>query len=106
MKQISPLELSQKDEGSFYLLDVRNPNEQEICTIPKTDVLIPVAELPERFSEILAWKEKEVIVYCRSGVRSLRACEILAEKGFTDVANLQGGILAYIDDVDSSLAPY
>ncbi|MCG6162376.1 rhodanese-like domain-containing protein, partial [Leptospira bandrabouensis] len=66
------LDLRKAGQDSFFLLDVRNPNEVEICTIEGTDLLIPVAELPNRVGEINPWKEsgKEVIVYCRSGGRS------------------------------------
>ena len=43
------------------------------------------------------WKEEEVIVYCRSGNRSATACLILETMGFTNVVNLQGGMLAWVD---------
>ncbi|TGK33408.1 rhodanese-like domain-containing protein [Leptospira gomenensis] len=102
--------LEQRDAGkdSFYLLDVRNPNEVEISTIQGTDLLIPVGELPNRLSELGPWKDsgKEVIVYCRSGARSGMACGILKQSGFAKVHNVEGGILLYSDEVDPSLAKY
>ncbi|MBM9500947.1 rhodanese-like domain-containing protein [Leptospira sp. 201903071] len=102
------LDLRKEGKDSFYLLDVRNPNEVEICTIEGTDLLIPVGELSGRLSEIVPWKEsgKEVIVYCRSGGRSAMACGILNQSGFAKLHNVEGGILLYSDDVDSSLAKY
>lgn len=104
----SRLDLRKEGKDSFYLLDVRNPNEVEISTIEGTDLLIPVGELSGRLSEINPWKEsdKEVIVYCRSGGRSAMACGILKQSGFAKVHNVEGGILLYSDEVDSSLAKY
>ncbi|TGK11952.1 rhodanese-like domain-containing protein [Leptospira fletcheri] len=95
-------------KDDFYLLDVRNPNEQEICLIEGTDLLIPVSELPARVSELDAWKNsgKDVVVYCRSGGRSGNACAFLKSTGFSKVFNLEGGVLQYSDDVDSTLAKY
>lgn len=105
---ISALELKEileKDlKKDFFLLDVRNPTEQEICTIPNTALLIPVKELSKRLNEVP--KDKKIIVYCKSGVRSKTACEILASAGWKEIFHLEGGILEYIEKVDSSLASY
>ncbi|PJZ68336.1 sulfurtransferase [Leptospira perolatii] len=111
---MSPLELKNKlvekleGKSNLFLLDVRNPNEQEISLIDGTDLLIPVTELPNRVSELDAWKNsgKEIVVYCRSGVRSANACSYLKSLGFQKVHNLDGGILRYSDEVDPSIAKY
>ncbi|EPG74207.1 rhodanese-like protein [Leptospira fainei serovar Hurstbridge str. BUT 6] len=111
---MSPKELktrldARKSGGDdFYLLDVRNPNEQEICLIEGTDLLIPVSDLPAHIAELEPWKQsgKDIIVYCRSGGRSGSACAFLKSVGYTKVFNLEGGVLRYSDDVDSSLAKY
>ncbi|XDD49940.1 rhodanese-like domain-containing protein [Leptospira sp. WS92.C1] len=102
------LDLRKDGKDLFYLLDVRNSNEVEISTIEGTDLLIPIGELSRRLVEINSWKEsgKEVIVYCRSGARSGMACGILKQFGFAQVHNVEGGILLYSDEVDSSLAKY
>ncbi|EMO53856.1 rhodanese-like domain-containing protein [Leptospira noguchii] len=104
----SRLDLRETAKDSFYLLDVRNPNEVDICTIKGTDLLIPVGELSNRFAEIDSWKQsgKDVIVYCRSGGRSAMACEMLKQFGFSKVYNVEGGILLYSDEVDSSIMKY
>ncbi|MDI7172210.1 rhodanese-like domain-containing protein [Leptospira santarosai] len=104
----SRLDLRKTEKDSFYLLDVRNPNEVEICTIEGTDLLISVGELSNRLSEIDSWKQsgKDVVVYCRSGARSAMACGILKQSGFTKVHNVEGGILLYSDEVDSSINKY
>lgn len=93
---------------SFYLLDVRNPHEQDIALIPGTDRLIPVTELENRISELDDWKAdgKEILIYCRSGGRSGNAVSILNHKGFTKVKNVAGGTLAYSDLVDPSMEKY
>jgi rhodanese-related sulfurtransferase len=49
-----------------------------------------------QIDEIEDWKDKEVIVHCRSGKRSLQACMVLEQMGFKNTKNLQGGILAWI----------
>ncbi|MCX7997442.1 MAG: rhodanese-like domain-containing protein [Leptospiraceae bacterium] len=106
---ISALELKEiieKDliNKNFFLLDVRNPTEQEICVIPHTDLLIPVKELSKRLHEVP--KDKKIIVYCKSGVRSKTACEILSDAGWRELYHLEGGVLEYIEKVDPSLASY
>jgi rhodanese-related sulfurtransferase len=97
---------SKKDD--FVLLDVRNPNEQEICIIPGTDLLIPVGELDYRMAELESYKnsEREIIVYCRSGGRSTNALNKLKSAGFQNLKNLEGGILAYADQIDPSMPKY
>ena len=80
------------DEGAT-LLDVRQPAEFEEARIPGA-VLIPLAELPDRLAELP--EGEPVLVVCRSGARSARACEFLAEQGF-DSTNVAGGVLAWMD---------
>ncbi|NTU83560.1 MAG: molybdopterin-synthase adenylyltransferase MoeB [Chloroflexales bacterium] len=104
--EITPVELDGLLRGDQrpYLLDVRNPYEVEIASIPGTDKVIPVDQLPERLHELdSSW---EMVVYCRSGVRSGRAVELLKGAGFRKLKNLVGGILRWSDDVDPSVAKY
>lgn len=102
------LQAREKGEDDFFLLDVRNPMEQEICTIPGTDYLIPVKQIRSRFREIENFRplNLDLIIYCRSGIRSFKALNELEEQGFSGLFNLQGGILAYIKQVDPSLPRY
>ncbi|MCE9501939.1 MAG: rhodanese-like domain-containing protein [Leptospira sp.] len=95
-------------KDNFILLDVRNPNEQEICIIPGTDLLIPVTELDSNLSKLENYKKenKEIIIYCRSGGRSMTAFEKLKTRGFMKILNLAGGILSYSSMVDPSLPRY
>ncbi|MBN2870119.1 MAG: rhodanese-like domain-containing protein [Campylobacterales bacterium] len=85
-------ELLQRD-GNVTLLDVRTPEEFAEGHIEGA-TLIPVQVLSENLSVLANVKDKRIIVYCRSGSRSVSASRILAENGFVPV-NVQGGILAW-----------
>jgi rhodanese-related sulfurtransferase len=75
------------------LLDVREPDEHAEKNISGS-ILIPLGSLPDRVGELQPYKEKEIIVYCRSGNRSGKACDFLQKQGFK-VVNLSGGMLAW-----------
>jgi adenylyltransferase/sulfurtransferase len=102
---ITVLELKARlDNGETpQIIDVREPREYEICRIPGAR-LIPLAELPRRLAEIDP--AREVILQCKVGGRSARAAAFLRAQGFHNARNLTGGILAWIDQVDSSLPKY
>ena len=87
------------------ILDVREPHELDICKLDYT-FHIPLGQLPARASELSAHKQKDLVVYCRSGKRSERACQFLRENGFANVANLKGGILAWANEIDPSMPRY
>ena len=103
--EITPEQLKKRiDAGeSLFVLDVRNPNEFQICRIPGT-VLLPLPELPARFAEVP--KDREVIVHCKSGMRSAKAIEFLKAQGYTKLTNLTGGILGWADKVDTGMPKY
>ena len=90
-------------EESFVLLDVREPFEWDICRIEGAK-LIPLGQLPSRMSELDS--ADEIVLQCKSGVRSARALRLLQEAGFGKLSNLEGGILAWSDQVDSSIPKY
>ncbi|QJW98805.1 molybdopterin-synthase adenylyltransferase MoeB [Frigoriglobus tundricola] len=102
---ITPEQLKKRiDAGEhLFVLDVRNPNEFAICRIPGT-VLVPLPELPARVSEVP--KDREVIVHCKSGMRSQKAIEFLKAQGYTKLVNLTGGILGWADKVDPGMPRY
>jgi adenylyltransferase/sulfurtransferase len=102
--QISVKELkARRDAGEdFFLLDVREPYEYQIAQIGGT--LIPQGEVPNRLAEIP--RDREIIVHCRSGARSQRIAELLQQSGYQNVANVAGGILAWSDEIDSSVQKY
>ena len=88
---------------SFLLLDVREPQEFEICRIPGS-VLIPLGDLPSRLFELEG--RDDMIVHCKSGVRSGKAVRLLREAGYSKARNLKGGILAWINQIDPTLPKY
>jgi len=92
------------DSGvDFQLIDVREPNEYEICNL--NGKLIPMNEVPEHIEEIA--KDVPVVIHCRSGARSGRICQYLeAEYGYTNLFNLKGGILAWADQIDPGMPKY
>jgi sulfur-carrier protein adenylyltransferase/sulfurtransferase len=92
------------DAGDDVLvLDVREPNEYQICRIPGS-VLIPLGELPRRYAELPT--DKDIVTHCKMGGRSAKATEFLQSVGFKRVQNLRGGILDWIDKVDPSQPKY
>ena len=105
--EITPVDLkSRLDKGDqIILLDVREPHELEICSLPNP-VHIPLGQLPGRLPELEAHKAEEIVVYCRSGGRSERAAMFMTDNGFNKVLNLKGGILAWSDQVDPSIEKY
>jgi adenylyltransferase/sulfurtransferase len=95
---------SRLDRGdTLFILDVRNPEEFQICRIPGS-TLLPLPELPRRVGELD--KQREMVVHCKSGVRSQRAIAFLRQQGFTKLSNLKGGILAWADRIDKSMPKY
>jgi adenylyltransferase/sulfurtransferase len=93
--------LDRKDD--IFILDVRNPPEYAICNLPGSK-LIPLPELPQRFGELD--KNREMIVHCKSGMRSAKAVQFLRQQGFTKIKNLKGGILAWADKIDPNMPKY
>ncbi|RNB85785.1 rhodanese-like domain-containing protein [Brevibacillus nitrificans] len=79
-------------DPEIQLIDVRNPDEYEDGHIPGAK-LIPLPELPARTNEID--HNREVIFICRSGNRSGKACEYLAQLGYSQMYNMVGGMLAW-----------
>ena len=86
-------ELASRLERGAALIDVRQPDEYEEARVPQA-VLIPLAELPDRVGELPT--DAPLVIICRSGARSMRACEFLAGSG-VEAANVAGGTLAWID---------
>ena len=95
MPDITAKELKERIAAgeNLYILDVREPAEYEEANI--NGKLIPLGTLPMKLSEIEDWKNKEIIVYCRSGNRSGQACLMMEMAGFTNTANLVGGMIAW-----------
>jgi rhodanese-related sulfurtransferase len=94
---ITVQELRQKlDSGEqFLLLDVREPWEYEEFNIGGK--LVPVGSLMNQMWELEEYKDQPVVVHCRSGARSAMAQGLLMANGFSNVRNLKGGMLAWLE---------
>jgi sulfur-carrier protein adenylyltransferase/sulfurtransferase len=102
--EIQPEELKRRlDAGeNLFVLDVREPFEYQIANLGAK--LIPLGELPQRTGELDP--NREIVAHCKGGVRSLKAVEILRQRGFKNVSSLAGGILAWSDKVDPKVPKY
>jgi len=100
---VSELKTLTDSKADFLLLDVRNEPEYNICRIEGSK-LIPLDQLMSRVSELSS--AQEIVVHCRSGVRSADAIEQLQNAGFKKLRNLRGGILEWAREIDPSLPTY
>jgi len=101
--EITVQELKDKmDENpNLQVLDVREPFEVQVGSIPGT-IKIPMNAVPARMDELD--KSTEIIVHCKSGMRSARICEFLAHNQFSNIINVKGGIKAWSIEIDSTIA--
>jgi adenylyltransferase/sulfurtransferase len=103
--EISPndLKISLDARENLTILDVRQPQEYAICHVPDSK-LIPLPNLEVSLHELD--RDQEIVVLCRSGMRSAQAVKFMREAGFHKVKNLKGGILAWAEEVDPSMVRY
>jgi sulfur-carrier protein adenylyltransferase/sulfurtransferase len=94
--------LKSSEASTLQLIDVRQPYEREICHIG--GLLIPLAEFADSLHQLD--KNKPLILYCRSGVRSQQALDMCLNAGFKQVKHLAGGILDWQSKIDSNLVRY
>ncbi|MBN9614784.1 MAG: molybdenum cofactor biosynthesis protein MoeB [Acidobacteriales bacterium 59-55] len=104
--QISVETLKQKldDKEDIFVLDVREPHEYQIVNIGVP--LIPLGEIERRAGELAEYKDREIVIHCKSGNRSQKAALALKQLGFKKVTNVKGGITAWADRIDTSLPKY
>ncbi len=106
LEEISAPELKRRlDRGDdIQVIDVREPHEYEIARLPGT-TLIPLAQVVGRMNEIDP--SRDTILHCKGGVRSAKAIEALQKAGYEGrLVNLKGGITAWSNEVDPSVAKY
>src|SRR5262245_26523574 len=103
--ELTSVELKRRlDRGDrLTIVDVREPNELQINRIAGS-VHIPLGDIPKRYNELDP--DAELIMQCKSGVRSAKAADFLRSVGFKHVLNLKGGILDWIDKVDPTQPKY
>jgi rhodanese-related sulfurtransferase len=104
MKEVTVQELKDMMDRNeeFQLIDVREPFEYEVSNL--NGLNIPLAGILIEADKVS--KDIPVIIQCRSGKRSAQAVMLLEQQGYTNLANLQGGILAWRDEIDPELDVY
>lgn len=105
VREVTPTEFlaTLADRPETLLIDVREPWELDIARLPAA-INIPMGQVPDRLGDID--RTRDVVIMCRSGGRSLTVARFLEGQGYPTVMNLSGGILAWREQLDPSLATY
>ena len=98
MKEVTVQELKAllDSKADFQLIDVREPHEYQIANLGGE--LIPLGQVEAQADKVA--RDKQVVVHCRSGARSLQVAQLLRRSGFKDVKSMAGGILLWNKDVN------
>ena len=91
------------NKEDFILIDVRTDSEYYLSNI-KQAIHMPMNTLPENLESLD--KSKEIIVQCKSGIRSEKVCEFLLNNNYKNVKNLKGGIVAWAKEIDQTIIVY
>ena len=91
------------NKEDFILIDVRTDSEYYLSNI-KQAIHIPMNTIPENLESLD--KSKEIIVQCKSGIRSEKVCEFLLDNNYKNVKNLKGGIVAWSKEIDQTIIVY
>lgn len=91
-------ELKQKldTKESIQFIDVREQGEWDEANIPGA-TLLPLSEFEAKYENVLKDKNAQIVIHCRSGKRSMNACMFLLSKGYSNLTNVEGGILSWMD---------
>lgn len=100
---VAELKAKQDASASFRLIDVREEHEYQFCRIPGAE-LKPLGQIAQWIHTLDP--NEELILQCHHGMRSHRACLMLASQGFTNVTNLTGGIDEWSQSIDPSVPRY
>ncbi len=109
IRRLAPRELqallAAADSGKFAIIDVREPGEFAVSRLPNARS-IPLGELSRRIGELP--RDRRPVFVCRSGGRSKQACAIALGAGIAEVTDLEGGLLAWVAEIDPdfALAPF
>jgi len=96
---VSELKIKLDNRADFVFIDVRESYEYDEFNLGAR--LLPLGDLIYAIDELEEYKDQEIVVCCRSGLRSGKAQEILEQQGFSNVRNLEGGILAWLEKFGS-----
>jgi adenylyltransferase/sulfurtransferase len=89
----------------IFLVDVREPAEWEIVRIPGA-TLVPKDEILRGDALAMLPQDKQIVMYCKTGVRSAETLAAVKSAGFRDAVHVQGGVIAWVNQIDSSLPSY
>jgi adenylyltransferase/sulfurtransferase len=92
-------------DKDFLLVDVREPAEYEIVKIPGS-VLIPKGDIVSGQALATLPQDRPIVLHCKTGVRSAEALAALKQAGFRDATHVQGGVIAWVNQIDPSLPSY
>ena len=90
-------------DNEVTLVDVREQWEFDICKI-KGAILIPLGEIANSYVNLNM--DSKIALYCHSGIRSMHVADFLLSKGFQSLSNLQGGIDAWAQEIDTTIERY
>jgi adenylyltransferase/sulfurtransferase len=93
------------NDENIFVVDVREPNEYEIVSIPGA-TLIPKGEFLSGAALEKLPQDKRIVLHCKSGARSAEALAVVKDAGFSDAVHVGGGVLAWVNQVDPSLPTY
>ena len=85
------------------IVDVREPWENVICSLPNSQ-LVPMQQIPALWNELP--RDRDIVVFCHHGMRSLQVATYLESMGFNRLYNLSGGIAAWAEQIDPAMARY
>jgi adenylyltransferase/sulfurtransferase len=92
-------------DEKIFLVDVREPNEYEIVSIPGS-VLIPKDQFLNGSALERLPQDRRIVLHCKSGARSAECLAVVKNAGFSDAVHVGGGVLAWVSQVDPSLPTY
>lgn len=102
----------QREGEDFLLVDVREPNELELASLPDgAFISLPLSELRERRLEALPEalsqdKHAEIVLFCHKGLRSAQVTVFLRQQGWSNAVSMAGGIDAWAEEIDESVGQY
>ena len=105
LKEVDVYQLKNRinKKDNLILIDVREEFEVKICKLNQS-IHIPMNEIPNEISKIN--KNEQIIVMCKSGVRSAQVCYFLNDRGYLNVSNLKGGIISWAMNIDYNMDIY
>jgi rhodanese-related sulfurtransferase len=93
------------DQGKIVLIDCRERSEWDVAKIEGA-ILMPMSNWAEEINQLEKYANRQLVVHCHHGGRSLRVTRWLRDNGFPDAQNMTGGIHAWSQDVDPTVPTY